>query len=121
MGRSKQLKLIYYVGDLIALNLAITIASVIKFNNGIEFHATQYPVLFLLFNILWISIVSLSKAYELPRTANLGQRIWKIAGTIFIHALLISAFWVVAKAYYYSREFLALTYFFFSILILFCV
>lgn len=119
MGRSKQLKLIYYLGDLVALNLAITIASVIKFNNGIEFHATQYPVLFLLFNILWISIVSLSKAYELPRTANLGQRIWKIAGTIFIHALLISAFWVVAKAYYYSREFLALTYFFFSILILF--
>ncbi len=119
MGRSKQLKLIYYFGDLIALNLAMAVASYIKFNNGIEYHATQYPILFFVFNISWLAIVFLSKAYDFPRTAKITQRIWKIVGTIFIHALLISAFWVITKAYYYSREFLALTYLSFSILILF--
>jgi len=119
MGRSKQLKLIYYIGDLIALNLAIAVASYIKFNNGIEYHATQYPILFVVFNISWLAIVFLSKAYDFPRTAKITKRIWKIVGTIFIHALLISAFWVMAKAYYYSREFLVLTYLAFSILILF--
>ena len=119
MGRSKQLKAIYYAGDLIALNLAITIASVIKFNNGIQYHTTQYPILFVLFNISWLVIVYFSNAYDLPRTDKITHRIWKILGTIFVHALVISAFWVIAKAYYYSREFLALTYLFFTIIILF--
>lgn len=119
MGRSTQLKLIYYIGDLIALNLAIALASLIKFYNGIEYHATQYPILFAIFNISWLAVVVVSKAYDIPRTDKITQRVWKLIVIIFFHALLISAFWVGTKAYYYSREFLALTYIFFTILILF--
>ncbi len=109
-----KLKSIYYVGDLVALNLAIFFASTIKFANGIEYHADRYPELFIAFNASWLLLVTLAKAYDLPRIERVSTRIYRILGLIAFHGLLIAGLWVGAKAYYYSREFLLLTYLFFT-------
>lgn len=103
-------KYIYTIGDLALLNLSITIAAILKFNNGIQYHAEQYPTLFVLFNILWLLLIAIFKPYEYKRTGKVSKRIQQIILLIIVHALLISGFWVMTKAYYYSREFLLITY-----------
>jgi len=109
-----KIKFAYYVGDLLALNTAIFIAVTIKFFNGIEFHATQYPELFIAFNAIWLLLVTLSKAYESTRVDKFSTKVYQTLGLIGFHALLIAALWVSTKAYFYSREFLVLTYAYFS-------
>jgi len=116
MARNFQnrLKFIYYVGDLVALNLGLFLASGIKFANGIEYHATQYPELFIAFNAIWLLLVTLSKAYETSRIERVSTKVYQTLGLIAFHGLLIAGLWVSTKAYFYSREFLLLTYAFFS-------
>lgn len=109
-----RLKFIYYVGDLAALNLGLYLASGIKFANGIEYHATQYPELFIAFNAVWLLLVTLSKAYETSRIEHISTKIYQTLGLIGFHGLLIAGLWVSTKAYFYSREFLLLAYLFFS-------
>ena len=84
MAKSFQIKIkiVYYLGDLAALNLALFIASNIKFANGIEYHASQYPELFIAFNTVWILMVTLSKAYDLPRVERVSSRIYRVLGLI---------------------------------------
>lgn len=120
MARTLHIKLrvIHYIGDLIALNLALFVASSIKFTDGIENHASQYPLLFIAFNAIWLLLVTISKAYDLPRIERISTRVYQIIGLIAFHGLLIAGLWVGAKAYFYSREFLLLTYAFFSLFML---
>jgi len=113
-----KLKFIHYLGDLIALNLALFVASSIKFGSSIEYQATQYPELFMAFNAIWLLLVTITKAYDLPRTERISTRIYQILGLIALHGLLIAGLWVSTKAYFYSREFLLLTYAFFSLFML---
>jgi len=111
-------KYIYTIGDIILLNLSITLAALLKFSNGIQYHANQYPLLFVLLNILWLLLVGSIKPYDNKRTTKLSGIIRITVIVVIIHALLISAIWVILKAYYYSREFLFLTYLFFLISII---
>jgi len=113
-----KLKFIYYLGDLAAINLALLLASQIKFANGIEYHATKYPEFFVAFNAIWLLLVTLSSAYELPRIERISTRVYRVLGLIFFHGLLVAGLWVSTKAYFYSREFLLLTYIFFSLIML---
>ena len=101
-------------GDLITLNLGLFFAATIKFSNGIEYHDSNYPQLFIAFNIIWILLIWISKGYDILRTENIPARIWKVLGLLVLHGLVISAIWVFFKAYYYSREFLLITYVFLS-------
>ncbi len=116
--RDIKLKAFYYLGDVLALNLALFAASSIKFANGIEYHATQYPALFVAFNIIWVFLVTVTRAYNVPRVERVSTRIYRILGLIALHALLIAGLWVIAKAYFYSREFLLLFYGFFTMFML---
>lgn len=115
MNNFSPFKYIYTIGDLGLLNLSIAIAVILKFNNGIQYHAVQYPTLFVLFNILWILLIAIVKPYEYKRTGKFSKRIQQIILLIAIHSLLISGFWVLTKAYYYSRAFLIIAYSFFTV------
>ncbi len=54
----------------------------------------------------------------MPRIERISTRVYQIIGLIAFHGLLIAGLWVGAKAYFYSREFLLLTYAFFSLFML---
>ena len=99
-----------FLGDFTAINLSLFFAASIKFANGIEYHATTYPRFFLAFNILWFALIWFTKGYNIKRSEHLSSRVVKILGLILLHAMLVSTVWVLAKTYYYSREFLVLTY-----------
>jgi len=101
---------ILILGDIIALNLGLFLAAAIKFYNGIEFHASSYPQFFVVFNIVWFLLVWFSKGYIILRTDSIPSRVWKVVGLLILHGMIISSLWVSVKAYYYSREFLFLSY-----------
>lgn len=107
-----KLKLIFFLGDLITLNTGLFIAASIKFYNGIQYHATTYPRFFIAFNVVWFLLIWVSKGYEIPRTDTIPSRVLRVLGLLFLHGMIISSLWVLVKAYYYSREFLLLTYLF---------
>jgi len=105
-------KSILFLGDLITLNLGLLLSAAIKFYNGIEFHSTNYAQFFITFNLVWFVLVWISKGYVILRTDTIPSRILKVLGVIVLHGMVISSLWVLFKAYYYSREFLVLTYVF---------
>jgi len=103
-------KAILILGDLITLNLGLLLSAAIKFYNGIEFHSTNYSEFFITFNLVWFLLVWISKGYVILRTDTIPSRILKVLGIIVLHGMVISSLWVLFKAYYYSREFLILSY-----------
>lgn len=105
-------KFIFSITDLLLLNISVVLAAVLKFNNGIEYHSVQYPTLFVLFNILWLFLLVSAKPHQQHRTSRISKRLQKIVTLILVHGLLVSGFWVLTKAYYYSREFLLMFYIF---------
>lgn len=108
---------ILLLGDLIALNLGLFIAVTIKFSEGIDPLITKdYNQFFIVFNIVWFLLVWATGRYQISRSDTIPSRIWKVIGLLIMHGMIISTMWVLAKAYYYSREFLLLTYIFLSIL-----
>ena len=54
--------------------------------------------------------------YNIARVDTIPSRVWKAIGLLILHGTIISSMWVLAKVYYYSREFLLLTYIFLSVL-----
>lgn len=117
-NRNIKQKIIMLFGDMIVINLALFFAASIKFQNGIEYHATTYPQFFVAFNFLWLILIWISDGYQIKRSEHISAKIVRIIGLILLHAMLVSTVWVFAKAYYYSREFLLLTYAFLTPLML---
>ncbi len=121
MIRTNNIKqnLILFLGDFITLNLGLFIAVSIKFSGGIELWAVNfYNQFFVVFNLVWFLLLWVTKNYAHSRTDTIPFRIWKIIGFIILHGFVISSLWVLAKASYYSREFLVLTYVFLTPLFL---
>jgi putative colanic acid biosynthesis UDP-glucose lipid carrier transferase len=108
-------KFIFSITDLFLLNISISLAAFLKFNNGIEYHSVQYPTLFVVFNIIWLFLLVSAKPHQQHRISRIFSRLQKIISLIIIHGLLVSGFWVITKAYYYSREFLVMFYAFWII------
>jgi len=103
-------KSILLLGDFISLNLGLFLAATIKFYNGIEYHASSYPQFFIAFNIVWFVLVWISRGYVILRADTIPSKIWKVLSLLVLHGMVISTLWVSLKAYYYSREFLYLSY-----------
>jgi len=118
MDNSSPFKTVFIFGDWLFLNIAILISALLKFNNGIQYHNDQYPTLFVVFNILWLLVYSGLRPYNVRRITRISARVQKVLLAGAIHGLLIAGFWVVTKAYYYSREFLFFTYLFWFVFII---
>jgi putative colanic acid biosynthesis UDP-glucose lipid carrier transferase len=114
-----KLKSILLIGDLLTLNLGMYLAGTIKFYNGIEYHATSYPRFFVVFNLVWLIALWISRGYKIPRNETIPARVINVLGLILFHGFIISGLWVIFKTYYYSREFLFLTYSFLIPLLIF--
>ena len=111
---------ILILGAFVTLNLGLYIATSIKFGEGIKdpLLLTDYNQYFVAFNIVWFLLVWIIGRYQIVRSDTIPSRVWIVVGLLIVHGLIISSLWVVAKAYYYSREFLLLTYVFSAILVI---
>ncbi len=104
------------LGDLLVLNLAFLCAYYAKFQVMDLLIRPNYLELFAFYNVSWLLLSALYQPYKVSRTDRLAKVLRRQLNLIIIHLLLITAFFVLGKAYYYSREQIMLTYIAFAIL-----
>ena len=113
---SKFLNTLQILGDLFVLNLAFLVAYFYKFQGLDVLDRSSYFELFAFYNISWLVLTALYKPYHISRTERLSQVLRRQLSIIAFHLLLITSFFVLGKAYYYSREQILLTYIAFGLL-----
>jgi Undecaprenyl-phosphate glucose phosphotransferase len=113
--RSKYLKLLFSLGDFVILNLSFVAAYFIKFHTLDGLSIPPYLELWILVNVFWGSLTLIFKPYNIDRTTKLNEVLKKHYALVVIHLLMITAFWVFNKAYYYSRAQLLITFLMFLV------
>ncbi|WPP53334.1 undecaprenyl-phosphate glucose phosphotransferase [Catalinimonas niigatensis] len=113
--RSKYLKVLFSLGDFVILNLSFIGAYFAKFHTIDGLAIPPYLELWILVNIFWGSLTLIFKPYNIDRTTKLNEILKKHYALVVIHLLMITAFWVFNKAYYYSRAQLLITFLLFLV------
>ncbi len=111
---SRFLNSLQVLGDLIVLNLAFLLAFYFKFQSLDVFSSIEYLELFAFYNVSWLILTALYQPYKISRTTVLPKILRRQLSLIIIHLLLITAFFVLMKAFYFSREQVILTYIIFA-------
>ena len=112
---SKFSRAIYLIGDVLLVNASFGLAYYLKFGDTSQ---PYYDLLALYFNITWIAATFLLETYHIERVEQNTAIVKNTLRILFLHALLIAAFMVVRKGYYYSREQLLTTYAFLVIFVI---
>lgn len=103
MRYSKYISPILFAGDIILLNTSFILSYFLKFKGLDNLLAPPYLQLLIYANIAWIILALITSPYRLSRIVRFA-RLWRGHFTLIIlHFLLITAFFVLFKAYYYSR------------------
>lgn len=113
---SKFLNTLQILGDLLVLNLAFLCAYYYKFGILDILSRESYFELFAFYNISWLLLTALYQPFQISRTDRLSKVLRRQLSLTVIHLLLITAFFVLNKAYYFSREQILLTYLAFGVL-----
>ena len=111
---SRFLNSLQVLGDLIVLNFAFLLAFYFKFNSLNIISSVNYLELFAFYNISWLVLTAIYQPYKISRTIVLSKVLRRQLSLIIIHLLLMTAFFVVMKAFYFSREQIILTYVIFA-------
>ena len=103
---SRFIKSILITGDLLMINIAFALGYLIKFKASelSQLLKDEYLVLFLVYNVAWIIASLALRIYERDRLFLMEKMLIKLVRLLIIHSLLITAFWVIRKAFFYSRE-----------------
>ena len=109
---SRFIKSIHLLGDLLFINLSFLYAYKLKFSHFNIQQDDKYFTLLLVFNLTWIISTYILKTYDIYRVTKYEKIVSSLIQLFFVHTLLIAAFWVFRKAYYFSREHLMWTYIF---------
>lgn len=110
-------KPISFLLNIASLNLAMIISFFIKFKELNSLFSPPYFTLFLVTNILWLTILGFSKPENSSRISfNIPTLIINHTKLILILLFSISLFWISNKSYFYSRQVLFFTIFLTAIL-----
>ena len=101
---------LFLTGDILFLNVSYILAYYLKFDNLSRVFEHPYSTLIIVANLVWLLIAFATRSYSFSRVTPLAKIIRGLAAYILLHMLIISAFWVYEKAYYYSREYLIYSY-----------
>lgn len=107
---SRFIKTSLLVGDLLALNLAFGLGYLYKFKSFDNLSSDRYLILLMVFNAAWLIVSYFVRAYSENRIIDFDKYFVKVIRLILVHLLVVTAFWVIRKAFYYSREQLMVTY-----------
>ena len=109
-NNNRLINFIQFSGDFVFVNLSFLLAYYIKFGSLTAYLSDKYFTLLLVFNLCWFLSTYIIKAYENNQYKKIEKIITNLFQLFILQALLITAFWVFRKAYYYSREHLLITY-----------
>ena len=109
-NNNRLINFIQISGDFLFINLSFLLAYYIKFGSLNAYLSDKYFTLLLVFNLCWFLSTYIVKAYENNQHKKIEKIIINLIQLFILQALLITAFWVFRKAYYYSREHLLITY-----------
>lgn len=115
---SKYIRVVHFLGDIALLNISFVGAYLYKFR-GIDYALMhgQYLSLLLFFNLAWIIAALSSRIYDLNRVMHFDQIVRIVFKGVFVHLMFVTAFVVLRKAHYYSREHFLLFYAGFGLLL----
>ncbi len=114
---SHNIRTLHIVADLCLLNVSFLLAYFFKFYELDSLFMAPYSGLLFFINVAWFLSILVVKPYHISRsTATIPHILAKHFTTIILHALLVAAFFVAFRVYYYSRE-----HIFFAYLIMFFV
>jgi putative colanic acid biosysnthesis UDP-glucose lipid carrier transferase len=115
---SKFTRSIYLFGDMCLLNISFFLAYLYRFES-IEFEEQPYYIILILyFNLSWVASAFFLKVYDSERVDENKISFKKTIKLLLLHCLLVAAFIVFRKGYYYSREQMLLTYSILSVSVL---
>lgn len=115
---SKNIKNILLIVDLLLINLSLILSYYLRYPKLSFFDDVYYLNLLLFFNINWIICSYIIGTYKIYRVSSIEKIVKNLFQTIFLHILLVTAFWVFVKGYYYSRQILITTYVFIAVSVL---
>ncbi len=108
---SHNIRTIHIVADLCLLNVSFLLAYFFKFYELSSLFVAPYSGLLFFINVAWFLSILVVKPYHIPRAASTIPHILaKHFTTIALHALLVAAFFVAFKVYFYSREHIFIAY-----------
>ncbi len=111
---SKYFPFLFVALDLIALNISFVAASYLKFGRSL-LNNEDYLVLAGVMNVLWVFVFFSSRLYDLNREHKLGEQINRVITSLVVNMAFVLLIWFLTKPFYYSRQQLFFTYFFFSV------
>lgn len=114
---SKYFLFVFLFGDLISLNIGILSASLYQFNT--LDYPTQYGTLHIFLNLMWLLIFFSSRLQEIDRHSQLLDHLNRVLSALVINLSIVFALWFVLEPVDYSRKFLFVTYFIFTLSIIF--
>lgn len=109
---SKLIRGIHLGGDLILINISFLAAYYLKFDHLSIFEDERYLSLLFVFNSAWLIATYVLKTYDIYRVTRYEKIVSTLLKLFILQTLILTAFWVMKKAYYYSREQIMFTYMF---------
>ena len=107
---ARYFKLIYFLWDVLLLNLAQLSSFYLRFQHLKNFDFEQVRTVFLLTNLIWIALVLYHDSYKIIRVERIETTLRRTFKILVLHALIISFFIIALKYYDVSR--LRLLYFY---------
>lgn len=107
---SKKIRTLMLMVDLLLINFSFVLAFYIRYPDLSFFEDIYYINLLMFINIDWILCTFIFSSYKAYRVGSIEQILRSTFQAIFLHVLLVTAFWVFIKGYFYSRQILITTY-----------
>lgn len=114
---SKYFPFLFIVLDIISLNVSFIAASYVKFGRHLLDNDNYISLLGLL-NLFWVFVFFSGRLHDLNREQKLGEQINRVLTSLVLNMAIVLSIWFLTKPFYFSRQQLFFTYFFFSILII---
>lgn len=109
-NQDKNIRMKTLVVDTLIINASLLLAFVIRYPEKSFFDDAYYITLLLYYNINWIFCTYIFGAYKPYRIGSIEKILKILVKSILLHLLLVAAFWVLIKGYYYSRQILITSY-----------
>lgn len=107
---SHHIKHIHFFVDFFLLNISSILAYNLTYDKVVSLFGPPYIYFVLYYNIIWFLIVLVFNPYKISRISSLTKILNGHLSIIILHLLFQSLFFVIFKAYFFSREYVLMTY-----------
>lgn len=116
---SQFLELVYFLVDILLLNASFLLAMLISFDRISKVSSDRkFAMLLVAVNLIWFLVTSVFNYYKTERERRTGYEhlVFRFVKVLAFQALLTFTYLFLIKGYQFSREQLAFTYIFFTVI-----